>query len=214
MILTINCRLPARLSGSDDGSVPGFLDLSTGHFVSDPAAELTKIPNSWDDWRTVATPELRGWIGVTYTRAARRWLPADRNQVSPDGVHYAYPEVPTPNVALHLHIVDLAAGTDTVVLTGTSWGILDYRAEGIYVTKTPYYGGESNAGLWLMNPVDGSVRQVLPETDTTLFLGGAAAWGSDKPILPTVLYRYDLVTGARSVWFTEQNRNVQFVGRR
>lgn len=130
MIVTINCRLPARLTGSDDGSVPGFLDLATGYFVSDPAAELTLIPNSWDDWRTVATPVLRGFTGITYSRGARRWIPADRLQVSPDGVHYAYVEVPTPNVNLRLHVVDLAAGTDKVVSTGTNWGILDYRTEG------------------------------------------------------------------------------------
>ena len=212
MLVTFNCRLPARLTGPDEGSVPGFLDLATGHFVSDPAAELTKVPNSWDDWRTVATPVLRGFTGITYSRGARRWIPAERLQVSPDGIHYAYPEVPAPNVNLRLHVVDLAAGTDTVVATGTSWGILDYRTEGIYVTKTRYYSGESNSGLWLMSPLDGSVRQVLPETATTLFLGGAAAWGSDRAILPTVLYRYDLATGAREVWFTRSGRNVQFIG--
>jgi hypothetical protein len=211
-IVTINCRLPARLTGSDDGSVPGFLDLATGHFVSDPAAELTLIPNSWDDWRTVATPVLRGFTGITYSRGARRWIPADRVQVSPDGVHYAYVEVPTPNVNLRLHVVDLAAGTDKVVSTGTNWGILDYRTEGIYVTQTRYYSGESNSGLWLMSPLDGSVRQVLPQSATTLFLGGAAAWGSDRAILPTALYRYDLATGARSVWFSQSGRNVQFIG--
>jgi hypothetical protein len=212
MLVTINCRLPARLVGPDDGSVPGFLDLATGHFVSDPAAELTKVPNSWDDWRTVATPVLRGFTGITYSRGARRWIPAERLQVSPDGIHYAYPEVPQPNVNLRLHVVDLAAGTDQVVSTGTNWGILDYRTEGIYVTKTSYYAGEGNSGLWLMSPVDGSVRQILPESATTLFLGGSAAWGSDKAILPTVLYRYDLATGARSTWFSGSGRYVQYVG--
>jgi hypothetical protein len=212
MLVTFNCRLPARLIGSDDGSVPGFLDLATGHFVSDPGAELTKIPNSWDDWRTVATPVLRGFTGITYSRGVRRWIPADRLQVSPDGIQYAYPEVPTPNVNLRLHVVDLAAGTDQVVSTGTNWAILDYRTGGIYVTQTRYYSGESNSGLWLMSPLDGSVQQLLPASATTLFLGGAAAWGSDKAILPTVLYRYDLATGARSVWFTRSGRNVQFIG--
>jgi hypothetical protein len=43
-------------------------------------------------------------------------------------------------------------------------------------------------------------------------MGGAAAWGSDRAILPTVLYRYDLVSGARSVWFSRSGRNVQFIG--
>jgi hypothetical protein len=212
MLVTINCRLPARLTGSDDGSVPGFLDLATGHFVSDPAAELTLTPNSYGDWRTAATPALRGFTGITYSRGAARWIPADRLQVSPDGVHYAYPEVLTPNVAMRVHVVDLAGGTDQVVASGTNWGILDYRTEGIYVTQSSYYAGESNSGLWLMSPVDGSVRQVLPQTATTLFLGGAAAWGSERAILPTVLYRYDLVSGARSVWFSQSGRNVQFIG--
>jgi hypothetical protein len=123
LFVTFNCKLPGQLMGGQDaGAVPGFLDLSTGRFVSDPAAELTKVPNSWDDWRTVATPVLRGFTGITYSRAARRWIPADRLQVSPDGVHYAYPEVPSPNVDLHLHVVDLAAGTDRRPgPTGASW---------------------------------------------------------------------------------------------
>jgi hypothetical protein len=213
LLTTFNCLLPARVvGGADAGAVPGFLDMNTGHFVSDPTSEMTKVPNSWDDWRSVASPTLRGFTGITYSRSARRWIPAERAQVSPDGVHYAYPEVPTPNVNLRLHVVDLAAGTDTVISTGTNWGILDYRTEGIYVTKTRYYSGESNSGLWLMDPLDGSVRQVLPETATTLFMGGSAAWGSERPLLPTTLYRYDLTTGARTVWLTRPNRYVQFIG--
>ena len=212
ILAPFNCQLPAETTSPVGDFVPGFLDMTTGHFVSDPAAELTKVPNSWDDWRTVATPVLRGFTGITYSRAARRWIPAERLQVSPDGVHYAYPEVVAPETDIRLHVADLAAGTDRVLSTGTSWAVLDYRTEGIYLTKAPYYYGEGNSGLWLMNPLDGSVRQLLPETATTLYLGGDAAWGSDKPVLPTIMYRYDLATGARSVWFAQPGRNVQFIG--
>ena len=129
MLVRFNCRLPAQLDGNaDQGTVPGFLDLATGHFASDPATEMVKMPGSWDDWRTVATPVLRGFLGISYSRSAGRWLPADWQQVAPHGQHYAYPEVPTPNVNLKLHVVDTAAGTDRVISTGTNWGILDYRS--------------------------------------------------------------------------------------
>jgi hypothetical protein len=109
---------------------------------------MSKVQGSWDDWHTVATPVLRGFLGVTYSWSAGRWLPADRPQVSPDGLHYAYPEVPKPNVGLKLHVVDLPARIDRVVSTGVNWGIIDYRSDGVYVTKTTYYAGEGNSGLW------------------------------------------------------------------
>jgi hypothetical protein len=56
------------------------------------------------------------------------------------------------------------------------------------------------------------VLQLLPETATTLYLGGDAAWGLDRPIEPNILYRYDLATGARTVWFARPNTFVQYRG--
>jgi hypothetical protein len=209
MLVKFSCRLPAQLREGDDR---GFLDLTTGRFTPDRKARLVKVPGSWDDWHTIAAPVLRGFVGATYSWSARRWLPSDRLQVAPDGLHYAYPEVPTPNVGLKIHVVDLRAGTDRVVSTGVNWGILDYRSDGLYLTRTTYYAGEGNSGLWRMNPTTGSVLQLLPEAATTLFLGGAAAWGSDKPIEPTILYRYELATGSRTVWFARPNTFVQYAG--
>lgn len=208
-----SCRIPAQLNrATDDATPPGFLDLTTGRFLSDPNSRMSKVLGSWDDWHTVVKPVLRGFLGVTYSWSARRWLPADRAAVSPDGLHYAYPEVPKPNVGLKLHVVDLRTGADRVVSTGVNWGIVDYRSDGIYVAKTTYYSGEGNAGLWRINPITGSVLMVLPETATTLSLGGGAAWGSDHALEPTVLYRYDLATGLRTVWFARSNTFVEYRG--
>ena len=208
MLVKFSCRLPAQLTGpGDEGTLPGFLDLATGHFVSDPKAKMNKV-STHDKLHTVATPVLTGWYGTSYSWAAGRWLPTDWKYVAPDGLHYAYPEVETP---FKLHVVDIRTGSDRVISSGTVWGILDYRADGIYVTKTRYYAGESNNGLWRMNPTTGSLLQLLPESAATLDLSGAAAWGSDVPIFPTTLYRYDLKTGARTIWFKPPSHAVGYI---
>jgi hypothetical protein len=208
MLVKFSCRLPAQLVESTGAAtLPGFLDLATGHFVSDPKSKMSGTSSSGVR-HTVEKPVLAGSSGTSYSWAAGRWLPTDWLQVAPDGLHYAYPEVATP---FRLHVVDVRTGSNRVISSGTVWGIFDYRADGIYLTKTRYNSGESNSGLWRMNPTTGSLLQLLPETATTLWLDGQVAWGSDHPITATTLYRYDLKTGARSVWFKPPGHYVQYI---
>jgi hypothetical protein len=221
MLATFNCRQPVKLlPQADESALPGFLDMASGRFVSDRSAGMVNLGVAMaPDWRTIATPVLKGFGGISYSWSARRWLPTPWELVAPDGFHYAYPELgqwlsssPITNVEIKLHAVDLSAGFDRVISTGPGWGILDYRSDGIYVTKTRYYSGESNNGLWRMDPTTGATRQLLPESATTLFLGGNAAWSSDVPIAPTTLYRYDLKSGTREVWYARPNWVVVLTG--
>src|SRR5712691_5191556 len=231
MLATFNCRLPAKLNtyfldhqdtwNSDQAALPGFLDLATGHFVSDQGAELIDMaPQEGDQSRTVASPVLRGWLGISYSWSASRWLPAGQEQVAPDGLSYAYPEIarwsssnsPMTNADISLHVVDMKAGTDRVISTAPGWWPLDFALDGIYVTKTRYYSGETNNGLWKMDPTTGSTLELLPESATSLRFGGGAAWGSDVPIMPAILYRYDLTSRAREVWYTRPSTWVVYFG--
>jgi hypothetical protein len=224
MLAKFNCTLPAELAwnGRDERALPGFLDMATGHFVSDPAARMINVAElGADALRTVASPVLNGLFGISYTWSGRRWLPASWDQVAPDGLRYAYPELvgpssdrssPITNAEVSIHVVDVPAATDRVISTGPGWGILDYGTDGIYVTKTRYYSGESNNGLWRMDPTTGSTRQLLPESARTLSLRGAAVWGLDVPMRATTLYRYDLDSGTREVWYARPDTVVVLRG--
>jgi hypothetical protein len=221
MLAKFNCQLPVKLLPmADDAALPGFLDLATGHFVSDRAAQMMNVSGPpGGSSQTVVKPVLKGW-GISYSWSARRWLPAGWVEVAPDGLHYAYPEVvgpssdrsnPITNAEVSLHVVDVGALSDRVISTGPGWAVLDYGSDGIYLTKTRYYSGESNNGLWKMDPASGSTRQLLSETAHTFILGGGAAWGMDYGIAPTTVYRYDLISGSREVWYYRKDWTTQYV---
>ena len=195
LLMNFECRLPARIAV---GTTPGFLDLRNGQFASDPAAGS-------QDW-------------MTYSWPARRWLPVRYNQVAPDQMRYAYvgdngAQFP-PQSQGNLHVVDIAAGTDRIVLKGgpwTSqnsgvWGIIRYAAEGIYVQKEAATS-EGNWGVWLVDPVTGAMRQIIPESIRNASFGSGAAWTGNSSDVPSSsgVYRIDPSTGDRVLWFSKPN---------
>lgn len=205
LLVNLDCRLPAKLALD---TMPGFLDMRNGHFLSDQSAGS----------------------GGTYSWPARRWLPVRHDQVAPDGTHYAYvgeitppggPDFP-PQSEGNLHVVDVAAGTDRIVLKGATlgptgqtyavWGVVQYAAEGVYIEKQAYQS-EGLYGLWLVNPDTGSSRQILPETVRDFSFGSGAAWaGTVPPYNNTTVYRIDLATGARTEWFSKPSPFVWYEG--
>ena len=175
LLSKLSCRLPARLEPA--GSA-GFLDLSTGLFVEDGSAPK----------------------GGSYSWAAQRWLPVPYNQVAPDGLHYAQVEDGGSGTN-RIHVVDVAAGTDRVLLKDGPWYVSDYAREGVYIEKR---NTAANYGLWLLEPVTGAVSQILPERVVGLTLGGGAGWVEDvvsEGPAARAVYRVDLQTGARTLWF-------------
>jgi hypothetical protein len=206
LLVNLDCRLPARLATE---TIPGFLDLRTGHFVSDRSAGKGAISYSWP---------------------ARSWLPALYEDVALDGLHYAYVEGITdspgsgspPKSEGNIHVVNVATGSDRIVLRGATlaqvghpirgvWGIVSYSAEGIYVEKQAF-ASEGLWGLWLINPDTAAVRQILPESVGDFSLGGGAAWIGSGGYNNTTISRIDLATGAQTEWFRKPNRFVWYLG--
>ncbi len=172
-----NCRLPVRMIIDDQ--VKGFLDLNTGRFEPDPSGPVGAQSYSW---------------------FAHRWLPVAPEMQSPDGRHYAYA------AGDGIHDVDLTTGVDRKLVSSTPNQVVEYGADGIYVTKYGAYSG--HLGLWLLNPLTAALKQLLPVSVAFDALGGGAAWwensGGEVPS-PNTLYRIDLGTGLRTVWFQKPN---------
>ena len=202
LLANFECRLPARIAL---GTIPGFLDLNNGHFASDPAAGS-------QDW-------------VTYSWPAHRWLPVRYNQVAPDQMRYAYvgdtgSQFP-PQSQGNLHVVDVAAGTDRIVLKGgpwTSqasgvWGIIRYSPDGIYLQKEAA-ASEGNWGVWLVDPLTGAMRQIVPDSIRNTSFGSGAAWtGNSTDVLSSSgVYRIDPSTGDRVLWFSKPNPWLWYAG--
>ena len=177
VLTKFNCRLPVRMIIEDQ--VKGFLDLNTGRFEPDPKAPADAQSYSW---------------------FAHRWLPVPPEMQSPDGTHYAYA------AANGFHDVNLITGVDRKLVSSTPNEVIEYGADGIYVTKYGAYSG--HLGLWLLNPLTAALKQLLPLSVAFDALGGGAAWwenSAGEVPSPNTLYRIDLGTGSRTVWFQKPN---------
>jgi hypothetical protein len=179
-----------------------------GGFLSFPDQVLTVDPTA----------------SLFYDRAFAKWLPATRTQVSPDGRRYAYAgEGPNTYAGGKLHVVDVSTGADTVVYNGgTTYSVVDFAAAGIYVTANPapYI---ATHGLWLQDPSGGQPKLVSSEILDPA-VGGGAAWGlhlnaadpspgpagSEGPL--NEVLRFDLRTGASTLWFYRPGARVWILG--
>jgi hypothetical protein len=147
---------------------------------------------------------------MSYDRLLDRWLPVYYNQVSLDGVSYAYFTAPTAV----LRVVDVASGTSRVGFSGDPaliWNVVAFRPEGIYVSHSNGpSGGDTDPGrLWRVT----SSTTLAPISDRRSVGGwrivGSYAWGveTDDPIKVAQpgnemrLVRIDLKNGTASVWF-------------
>ena len=127
--------------------------------------------------------------------------------LAPDGKHYTY-QGPDG-----VHNVDLVTGADRTVLSNPPGVLLQYADDGIYLSKYGAYAG--HLGLWRLNPQTAELTQVLPESVAFDELGSGAAWyiepRSEAPT-PSTLYRIDLTTRQRQVWFSQPNIWVVHLG--
>ena len=163
-----------------------------------------------------------------YDRAFSKWLPASREAVSPDGAHYAYAEIGT-NSDFIVHVVDVATGKDHAFheLTSTTGvnfqtSVLSYTNEGVYLVQ----GFEQlGAGLWLVNPTTGSVRQIS-STLKPVAVAPGVVWaqvlnpadpnpivtGSSAGTLPNEIDRFDLASGNQTLWLYRPGTGVGIIG--
>ena len=223
------CDLPVAISASDHWS-GGFLTYPSGAFRSDPGAEMTRDPANLNLFKTTATPVLRGeGNSLTYDRAFKRWLPVGRWQASLDGRHYAYAEPVIPPNAVgpvvfgtRIHVVDVASGSDRIVL-GDDHGplhIADYEDANVYLNPECVEGcGADAQKLWLLDPQRAALR-TISDLQGTWIINRPVAWtviaSNGKQGYPfdnaDRLMRIDLTNGAATAWWTDPGQPLDLLG--
>jgi hypothetical protein len=201
--LNLNCRLPVTWAvQSGQTTKAGFVSFPGQTLLEDPSAPAHS---------------------VFYDRGFAKWLPVSRTSVSPDGKRYAYGEGNAYlNVGGKLHVVDVATGVDNVIYSGGPlYSVVDFAAEGIYVTSAVPEGYPR--GLWLQDPAGGPAR-LISSTIVAPVVGGRAAWGLDfNSADPSPgpggiegpmnqILRIDLRSGAATPWFYRPGATIYVVG--
>jgi hypothetical protein len=216
-----SCRLPVvTWTQTAQGRVAaeGFLTYPTGQLTSDASGGVVLDGTRY---RSTAKPYLYGGGpgAGSYDWPLGRWLPVKPRSVSPDGLHYAYS---TDFGAIH--IVDVATGIDRTLkgLEGPDY-VLYYAKEGVYFNQE--WEGPPGPGLWLLDPVTGTVQAVFRDKSVDA-VGGFAAWLPDvnpadpHPIfsqysgtnMPNQILRRDLNGGPTVPWFYQPGKSVAVVG--
>jgi hypothetical protein len=204
-VLSLNCRLPVTWAVQSGQTV-----ITKAGFVTFPNQTLLEDPSA---------PEHSAF----YDRAFSKWLPVWRASVSPDGARYAYSEGNAyQNTGGKLHVVNVATGVDRVIYGGgTVYGVVDFSADGIYVTAAAPEGYPR--GLWLEDPAGGPAR-LISSTIVAPAVGGGAAWGldfnaADPSPAPggmegpmNRILRIDLRSGVATPWFYRPGANVYVLG--
>ena len=205
----------------------GFVHFPGGAFTTDPAAQMVQDATR-HVWKTAARPYLFGFsdsgLGrITYDRAAGRWLPVSRAQISPDGLHYAYAEAVFPSSADaqpgpgpfatggRVHPVDVQTGSDRVVFSHTGapfYTIAGHTNHGIYLSAACVEGcGPDALKLWSLDVATGTLTKVSDRQGNWL-VDDKAAWvatyeGSNQlGTLPSHLLQIDLISGQETILLT------------
>jgi hypothetical protein len=199
-VIPLSCKLP--------------VSIGTGHrgaFITFPQGDVT----------------IAGSAGAYYDLAFSRWVPAPRKAVAPDGRHYATVELGETG-DFTIHVIDVATGKDRPLHEPASAGfnfppdVLDYASEGIYLNSGFERG---QAGLWLVNPATGVIRQLSSDW-VPVAIDHGYVWtevlnpadpnpvntASSAGILPNEIDRIDLKTGSRTTWIYRPGTGLSIVG--
>jgi virginiamycin B lyase len=207
-----DCKLPLFTQTAKAGTGE-FLSLADGQVIADPNGGFD---TSGIVSHSVQQPVLSGIAPAVYDRAAGRWVPG---MVSPDGSRYAYSDYSGgPPV---VHVVDVATGRDRALgISSDPWSVLAFAADGIYVHKG--FAEHVGAGLWIVNPDNGSLRTVFTDS-TVVAVSGQSAWiqatnTSDPLPQPpgqgpgfNELQSRDLKTSATTTWLYRSGTSLYLV---
>jgi hypothetical protein len=196
----MTCKLPV-VTAND----AGWVTFPGGSYHPDPKANVT-LPH------TASFP-----LSKSYDKAVERWLPVPRDQLSPDGKHFAYADLP-PVDATPVHVADSSTGAAKAFNPGTpppdsSWVAVDYETEGVYLAAQPN-GPAGLSGLWLLDPSNGNVRQI-DSTHSWQYISGGGAWGTTDALTGhgpgpgSRLVRMDLKTGVIVSWY--KRTDIEFI---
>lgn len=204
----LSCRLPIYRYANGGGIEDSFITFPGGSVVVDPA----------------------GHNGMYFDKAFSRWVPVSRQAVSPDGAHYATVEMSSEQDVFFIHIVDVATGQvrsirETAAATGFGAQpiVFDYAAEGIYFVQAFEHVWP---GVWLFDPVSGSMRKVAEVETPEIIGGGGALWfgqvnladpsplisGSSAGVFPDEVGRFDLKAGSSARWLYRPGAGLVVVG--
>jgi hypothetical protein len=230
--LTFTCRLPVvqPLSAGSALFQTAFVDFPSRTVTLDEKGAFEQHNGLYT---SVALPHLTGLSWPSWDRIRARWVPAERDAISPNGARYAYAvagsDYPKTNLHPLLHLVDIGTGADSIVTLPAldpfeTWGVASFTTEGIYLRRLPYEG-ISPSGLWLLDPTTGSVQLAASESALSSPRAGAAWVNSLDPAdagalpdaysgtpLPDEVIRQDLKSGERVVWFYRPGKNVHLLG--
>lgn len=133
---TLACRMPVYrfVGGSAAGS---FIDFPSGA-ITDASAK-----------------------GTYYDTVVRRWLPIFRDQVSPDGLRYAFFDGWTvnPPTPTRVHVVNAATGAEMLAVSMPDmqpYFVMGFTNTGIYLGNG--FGGRG-PGVWRLDPDTGKVTK-------------------------------------------------------
>jgi hypothetical protein len=199
----LSCRLP--VAAANDA---GWVTFPAGTFQSDPKAKVSLPHGS-------SFPLSR-----SYDKAFERWLPVARDDISPDGKHYAYADVPAVDNS-PVHVVDLPSGSNHAFNPGTpptdgSWIVIDYETEGVYLAVQPN-GPAPPTGLWLLDPSTSAVNKVTAAIQAQ-YISSGAAWSTAEPLTGhdagpgSRLLRTDLKTAAMGSWYKRTDAEFTVAG--
>ena len=221
----LSCRIPVFGVIASSGRYLGaFIGVPGGQVSVDDNSEVVR--GAGQSWHTVAQPTLYGYPDGSFDWAAQRWVPVPRALVSPDGLSYAYAEVPfNPNTTgdpfspSRIHVVTVATGTDRVAYSQGYYGISGYEREGIYlVHHIPQTDGSDS--VFLLDPVGGTLK-TIHAGGVNWKVEGGSGWSADvapedatPPGKATGdrLLRLDLKTGAATPWLRRPGFAVSELG--
>jgi hypothetical protein len=180
---TGSCKLPLNWADATGHMSGGFVTFPGASFAADPSASGLVNPY--------------GGTWTSYDTPMRRWVPADRLMLSPDGATWLYG---TLRVGNEYHAVDVSTGSDT-----TLWGSDKlFRVLGLD-NKYAYamLDGTGGAHLWRL-PLDGTDGSQIRVSGTWQFVNGGAVWGTGAAPMPAgapfMLQRLDLQKNTVTTW--------------
>jgi hypothetical protein len=173
------CKLPVSYPDDTSGQmIGGFLSFPGGSYGADSSASGLNRP-AGADW-------------ISYDTTMRRWVPVDRQMVSPNGTTWVY----STQAGNENHAVNIRTGHDTT-LWGAARGFRVFGLDDSYA-----YANSAGGQLWRL-PLDGSKASQIDVSGNWLFVNGGAVWGTSA-ILPAgasfSLQRLDLRTGTGTTW--------------
>ncbi len=219
--------LPAVATGAnatgDIQQAGGFVHFPGGVFAADPKAAMVQDPNT-HLWRTAIQPYLFGSNDsgrgrITYDPVIGRWIPVARDQVSADGLHYAYAEPifaasssTQPGgpfaTGVHIRVVDLQSGSDRIVFSSTGYPfytVVAHAPQGIYLTAACVEGcGPEALKLWRLDVATGKVAKVSDRRGFGWLIRDQVAWVAtyEESSRPSQLLRLDLTNAQVATWLT------------